>query len=111
MKNEDAVNILLTHRDSMKIKAMNTNGKKTTTQIIVMNSNNMVRNTSQAAVVVKNPPANAGDTRDTVSIPTLGRSLGLGNGNTLHCPCLKETPWTEEPGGLQFTGSQRVGHD
>ena len=22
-----------------------------------------------------------------------------------------ETPWTEEPGGLQFMGSQRVGHD
>ena len=22
-----------------------------------------------------------------------------------------EIPWTEEPGGLQFTGSQRVGHD
>ena len=22
-----------------------------------------------------------------------------------------ETPWTEEPGGLQATGSQRVGHD
>ena len=21
------------------------------------------------------------------------------------------SPWTEEPGGLQFTGSQRVGHD
>ena len=21
------------------------------------------------------------------------------------------TPWTEEPGGLQSTGSQRVGHD
>ena len=20
-------------------------------------------------------------------------------------------PWTEEPGGLQFTGSQRIGHD
>ena len=20
-------------------------------------------------------------------------------------------PWTEEPGGLQFTGSQRLGHD
>ena len=20
-------------------------------------------------------------------------------------------PWTEEPGGLQYTGSQRVGHD
>ena len=22
-----------------------------------------------------------------------------------------EIPWTEEPGGLQSTGSQRVGHD
>ena len=21
------------------------------------------------------------------------------------------TPWTEKPGGLQFMGSQRVGHD
>ena len=20
-------------------------------------------------------------------------------------------PWTEEPGGLQYTGSQRIGHD
>ena len=22
-----------------------------------------------------------------------------------------EIPWTEEPGGLQFMGSQKVGHD
>ena len=22
-----------------------------------------------------------------------------------------EVPWTEDPGGLEFTGSQRVGHD
>ena len=22
-----------------------------------------------------------------------------------------EIPWTEEPGGLQFMGSQRIGHD
>ena len=22
-----------------------------------------------------------------------------------------ETPWTEEPGVLQFMGSQRIGHD
>ena len=29
----------------------------------------------------KNPPANAGDTRDTVSIPGLGRSSGGGNSN------------------------------
>ena len=31
---------------------------------------------SQVAVVVKNPPANAGDVRDMGSIPGLGRPLG-----------------------------------
>ena len=33
--------------------------------------------------VVKNPPANAGDTRDAGSIPGLGRSLGERHGNWL----------------------------
>ena len=33
--------------------------------------------------VVKNPPANAGGTRDTGSIPGSGRSPGVGNGNPL----------------------------
>ena len=40
-------------------------------------------------LVVKNAPANAGDTRDTVSIPGLGRSLGVGNGNPLQYSCLE----------------------
>ena len=35
------------------------------------------------ALVVKNPPANARDIRDTASIPGLGRSIGGGNGNPL----------------------------
>ena len=33
--------------------------------------------------MVKNPPANAGNTRDTDSIPGLGRSPGGGHGNPL----------------------------
>ena len=33
--------------------------------------------------VVKNPPANAGDTRDVSSIPGLGGSPGEENGNPL----------------------------
>ena len=37
--------------------------------------------------MVKNPPANAGDTRDKGSIPGLGRSLGEGNGNPLQYSC------------------------
>ena len=38
--------------------------------------------------MVKNPPANAGDIRDTGSIPGSGRSLGEGNGNPLQYSCL-----------------------
>ena len=33
--------------------------------------------------VVKNLPANVGDTKDVRSIPGLGRSSGIGNGNSL----------------------------
>ena len=39
--------------------------------------------------VVKNPPANAGDTGDTGSIPGSGKSPGEGNGNPLQYCCLK----------------------
>ena len=38
--------------------------------------------------VAKNPPANAGDTRDMGSIPGSGRSPGGGNGNPLQYSCL-----------------------
>ena len=43
---------------------------------------------SQVAQVVKSLPASAGDTRDTGSIPGLGRSPGGGNGNPLQYSCL-----------------------
>ena len=57
--------------------------------------------------MVKNPPANAGDMG---SIPGLGKSLE--KGMATHSRILAwEIPWTEEPGGLQSMGSQRVGHD
>ena len=36
---------------------------------------------------VKNPPANAGDTRDSGLIPGLGRSPGVGNDNPLQYSC------------------------
>ena len=38
--------------------------------------------------VVKNPPANAGDTEDLGLIPGLERSPGVGNGNPLQYACL-----------------------
>ena len=54
--------------------------------------------------MVKDPPANAGDTRDVGSIPELGRFPGGGTGNLLKYSCL-ENPMNREPGGLQSMGS------
>ena len=45
---------------------------------------------SQMVLMVKNPPANVGDPRDMSSIPGLGRSPGVGNGNTLQYSCLEK---------------------
>ena len=55
--------------------------------------------------VVKNPPANAGNIRDAGLIPGLGRSTGEGHGPLQYSSW--RIPWTEEPGGLQSTGSQK----
>ena len=58
-------------------------------------------------VVVKNPPANAGDVD---LIPGLGRFPGEGHGN--HSGTLAwKIPWTEEPGGYSPWGCKRVRHD
>ena len=44
---------------------------------------------SQVALVIKNPPANAGDIRDPVFISALGRFPGEGHGNSLQYSCLE----------------------
>ena len=44
---------------------------------------------SQVALGVKNLPADAGDIRDTGSVPGLGRSPGVEHGNTLQYTCLE----------------------
>ena len=60
--------------------------------------------------MVKNLPASAGDIRDMSSVPRLGRSLE--KEMATHSSILAwRIPWTEEPGGLQSMGLQRVGHD
>ena len=51
--------------------------------------------------MVKNLPANAGDTRDAGSIPWLGRSPGVGNGNPLQYSYLEKSHWQRS---LQATG-------
>ena len=60
--------------------------------------------------MVKSLPADAGDIRDTGSVPEAGRSPGGGQGNPLQYSCLKNPM---DGGALWVTviGSQRVGHD
>ena len=53
----------------------------------------------------KESACNTGDAGDSDSIPGSVRSPGGGHGNPLQYSCWK-MPWTEEPGGLQSTGSQ-----
>jgi len=45
----------------------------------------------QVGLVVKHPPANAGDTRDAGSIPGSGRSPGVGKGNLIQYSCLENS--------------------
>ena len=59
---------------------------------------------SQVALVVKNLPANAGHIRDMSLIP--GWEDPLEEGMAAHSSVLAwRTPWMEEHGGLQSTGS------
>ena len=59
------------------------------------------------AQTVQNPPA-LQETR----VRSLGQEDPLEEGVATHSSILAwRIPWTEEPGGLQSTGSQRVGHD
>ena len=56
---------------------------------------------------VKNPPA-----MQEMRVQSLGREDPLEREMATHSNILAwETPWTEEPAGLQSRVSQRVGHD
>ena len=61
-------------------------------------------------LVVKNPPAIAGNIRDVCLLPGLWRSPGGGPDNPLQCSFL-ENPMDRRACSLQSMGSQRVGHD
>ena len=61
--------------------------------------------------MVKNPPANAGDMRDTGSIPGSGRSPGGGHGNPLQYLSLENPMDRGAWWATVSVGSQRVGHN
>ena len=62
----------------------------------------------QVTLVVKNPPANAGDARDAESMP--GSEDPLEEGTATHASILAwRIPWTEKPGRLDSMALPRVG--
>ena len=61
-------------------------------------------------MVVKNLPANTGDSRGVGSIPGLGRSPGVRNGNSLQYSCLGN-PMDRGASGATIHGVARVGQD
>ena len=61
--------------------------------------------------MVKNLPTDARDRRDVGSIPGWEDPLE-GEDMASHSSILSwNIQWTEEPGGLQSIGLQRIGHD
>ena len=67
----------------------------------------MVVQASQVALAAKNPPTDEGEVR----VQSLGCEDPLEESMATHSSILVwEIPWTEELGGLQPTGLQRVGH-
>ena len=67
---------------------------------------------SQGALVVKYPPAKAGDGRDAGSVPGSLQEDSLEKEMAPHSSILaQKMTWTEDPGRLQSIGSQRVRHD
>ena len=65
---------------------------------------------SQVVLVVKNPATGAGDSRDTGSIPGLGRSPGEGHGSPLQYSCLVN-PMDRGTWQATVHGLQRFRHD
>ena len=59
----------------------------------------------------KNPPINAGVTKDMDVIPGSERSPGGRAWQLTPVFMLGEPPWTEEPAGLESMGLQRVRRD
>ena len=72
----------------------------------------MISQASQVVLVVNDLPANAEDIKKMTQVQSQGQEDPLEEGMATHSTILAwRILWTEEPGGLQSMGLQRVRHD
>ena len=69
----------------------------------------MLKSQTQVALVIKNLPTNAGDTRDAGPVPGLGRLPGVGDGCLLQCSCLDNPKGRGDGIGLLDLGLGNTG--
>ena len=82
-------------------------GHKRVGHSFVIKTTMVYNGASFVAQMVKNLPA-----MQETRVRSLGQEDPLEKGMATHCNILAwRIPWTEEPGGIQFMGSQRDGHD
>ena len=76
-------------------------------QMVIITGSSKLMWASLVTQLVRNPPA-----MQETWVQSLGWEDALEDGMATHSSILAwRIPWTEEPGGLQSIGSQRVGHD
>ena len=86
------------------------NIKKKKKRLVPLGALCLGRELHQVALVVKNPPVNAGNFKVMGSIPWLGKYPGGGRA-TRSSILAWRIPWAQLPSGLQSIGLQRLGHD
>ena len=91
-------------------------GKQRTSELRVQNQGGLVQRAGLGRAKMRRFPDGGSDSKESACnvgdlglIPGLGRSSGGGHGTPVSI-LVWRIPWTEEPGGLQSMGLQRVGH-
>ena len=92
-------------------------GKQRKSELRVQNLGRVVQRAGLGRAKMRRFPGGGSDRKESACnagdlglIPGLGRSPGGGHG-TPSSILIWRIPWTEEPGGLQSMGLQRVGHN
>ena len=90
-KRKRTKNVRLYYQDSIFISQELLTGFADDNTTVYLSNLQLKGGASQVVIMVKNPPANAGDITDADLIPGSGRSPGVGRGNPFQYSCLENS--------------------